>query len=393
MIISAYEEKAKWPILILVSLNLIITLVNDLSAVLVVIPNVFIIAIAFGYQHRLIFSKADGVVEHFKGIRLFNIVIFKLERESMDFHFVDKVKLQTIFNRHCVEVLSKAPQTGASRFQVKLGNKNHKVIEQERHIKNELVKLGLNSAGGFNGIDEQVAPVNGQLPLDGNSVETFKQPLSAAFSKINAQQSSFKIAKWLLPLPARFYHKQRAPLYFSVIIALAIGLSTQQWAAVGVCIMVGIVGSLISHIILANQYYHIPAQTCYDIEISAQQIHIPALFFENRQPRTLLLDQIGQIDVQWNWLHISNSQGRSRAPKPYIFDISFALQNGEKLAIPGRVFDSSAFVCQLEQFDYVANLNQVDTIPLNWRKYIWVPLIIFGVVAISFSLFVLWGAY
>ncbi|UJF22657.1 hypothetical protein [Shewanella sp. OMA3-2] len=393
MIIATHEEKAKWPILIIVGLNLIFTLVDNPSNVFGIVPNILIIAIAFGYQHRLIFNKADGVVEYFHGIKLFNRGIFKLKNESMDFHFVDKVKLQTIFGRHCIEVLSKTPQSGASRFQVKLGTKKSKVVEKERHIKTELVKLGLNSAGGFNGVDEQVVPENGKMPLDENSVATFKQPLSAAFSKISSQKSSFKIAKWLLPLPVNFYHKQRAPLYFAVFIGVAIGVSTQQWSAVGVCIIVGIVVSLISHMILANQYYHVLAQTCYDIEITAKQIFIPALFFDNRQPRTLLLEQLDQIDVQWNWLHVGHSNGRSRAPKPYIFDLNFSLHNGERLTIPGRVFDSNAFVCQLEFFDYKTHINQVDTIPLNWRKYIWIPLIILGVVALSFSLYALWNLY
>lgn len=388
MRLASKSEFAKWPIIGLVVLHFVMTIMDSLDAIIELIPNVIIFIIAFAYQHRLQFDKNQRQVSYYHGLQLFGLKLLNLDDASLDFDAVEVIKFQTIFNKQTVEVVPKPRRGDVGKMQINLPANN--LGKQLAKLRLEFVKQGLNTRGEFNGIDEKIMAVNKPVELDSDSVATFGEPLNGLFSK-PAAITSFPVAKWMLRLPSPFTHKVRMPIYIGLALALLIAVSTQAWPAVMVALGAGLAGAVIAHMVMATQYFHVPGQAFYDVELNEEYVRFPAALFADRQAKTFTKQQINHFDARWNWLVIrSGYNDAGHKQRPHIFTFDIGLDNGEQYRIGDVPFDGNRMMQSLYALGYQVTMTQIDEMPFKWRRYIWWPIIILGTVGLIFAFYELY---
>ncbi|GGQ24121.1 hypothetical protein [Shewanella litoralis] len=388
MHLASKSEAAKWPIIGLVVLHFIITIIDSLDAIIELIPNVIIFIIAFAYQHRLLFDKNQRQVGYYHGLQLFGLKLLTLDDATLSYDAIEAIKFQTIFNKQTVEVVPKPGRGDGSKMQINLRVNN--LGKKLNTLRLDFIKQGLNTRGEFNGIDEKVMSKNKEIALDSDSVATFGEPLNGLFSP-SAAIKSFSVAKWMLQLPSQFTHKVRLPLYIGIAFAVLIAVSTQAWAAVMAVLAIGLAGAVITHMVMATQYFHVPGQAFYDVEINDEYVRFPAALFADRQAKTFTKQHINHFEARWNWLVLrSGYNDAGHKQRPHIFTFEIGLDNGEQFSIGAVSFDSNRLMQSLYAFEYNVTMTQIDEMPFKWRRYIWWPLLVLGTVSLIVGFYLLY---
>ncbi|MFA0414443.1 hypothetical protein AB4520_11635 [Vibrio renipiscarius] len=407
MQIIAFQEKIKWPLFILITIQVVVTVWLAVVEQAVkptfevnVLMNSAVLLLLFSAQYRMSFDHEKREMVYFCGLKLFGVKLIALKSQVVPYRAIKQVRLNIIHSRPRVDIELRPTEANndaghaqvgakASKMSLVLALPKAKRANYTKKLRSDLVAAGLNYQGDFDQQNEIKWEENTSVALDDNTVQRFSK-----FLTLGKAMNTFPVSVGLMPIPSGYFHQIRSPMYISVVLAAALLIvSFQNWIGAIVVLVGGVIASIIVRIAKAHKVYDCPGQGPAIIQVEKEQILLPAQLFSDKQPRTIKQHEIDHINVNWNWYKAANQSANLFDPNKnvHIFNIEFHLPGGEVHSIPGYVIDSSTLVLRLHENEYPTRLTQQDKMPMKWRMYIFVPMLIASSIAVlvgSYLLFV-----
>ena len=318
-----------------------------------VVTNTIFVAVLFAFQRRLILDNNALITK--SQFVLLGKTIYVFNRRSIELSTITEAVLTQ--RRHKYDLNITYEQDGG-----------HKISHYSCWRQGELIKKLL-AMSSVNYVFRSNAKQQSQSVNKSERGNATKETVSDIFHLNSSRPTDIKthhsILRFALPLPDNKKKVVFCVVGVCLLLPIAVVVSSQNWVAGCVLLVVAYLSYWLTKAHLCNKYYFISESPQSDIVVGDKSLLLPALLFEDRQAHEFKKGQVQNINLKWNYYvagsFITDATFQSRGVKqPHVVELTFVTEQGTTLALSGTAIDGPALLLALTHMNYPVSIERTN---------------------------------